>query len=77
MLYSAAAKEAKRRGFRKVITYTLEEESGHALRAAGWTAEARTRGGSWNRPGRARKDTAPTTPKIRWSRTLIPSKETA
>jgi hypothetical protein len=71
--YGWAAREAKRRGFAKIITYTLETEPGTTLKAAGWTPEARTKGGSWNRPGRARVDQAPTCPKIRWSRILAPA----
>lgn len=70
MLYAAAAKEAKRRGFEKIITYTLEEETGSALKAVGWTPVAKTKGGSWNRPSRARTDTAPTCRKVRWEKEL-------
>jgi len=68
--YAEAAREAKRRGFEKIITYTLETESGTSLRAAGWTPEARTKGGTWNRPSRARTDKAPTCRKTRWAREL-------
>lgn len=70
MLYGAAAREAKRRGFARIVTYTLESESGGTLKAAGWTVEHRTTGGSWNRPGRARTDKAPTCRKLRWARGL-------
>lgn len=69
-LYTAAAREAKARGFKKAITYTLETESGHALKAAGWVAEWKTKGGSWNRPSRGRTDKAPTCRKIRWAKYL-------
>lgn len=70
--YGWAAREAKKRGFAKIITYTLESESGTTLKAAGWIAEARTKGGSWNRPSRGRVDVAPICPKIRWARILAP-----
>lgn len=70
MLYAEAAREAKRRGFEKIITYTLESESGHALKASGWAIEAKTRGGSWSRPSRARQDVGPTCPKVRWAKVL-------
>lgn len=70
MLYAAAAREAKTRGYKKAITYTLETENGGALAASGWTAEAKTRGGSWNRGSRPREDKAPTCRKIRWARTF-------
>lgn len=67
LLYGWASKEAKRRGFRKILTYTLESEDGTSLRAAGWIPEAKTRGGSWNRQSRARSDHAPTDRKTRWT----------
>lgn len=70
MLYAAAAREAKERGYRKAITYTLESESGGSLKASGWTPEHRTSGRSWNTPSRPRTDKAPTCPKIRWARSL-------
>lgn len=69
-LYGWAAREAKRRGYRRIITYTLESEPGTSLIAAGWTIEARTKGGSWNTPSRPRVDKAPTEPKVRWGRQL-------
>ncbi len=67
-LYGWAARQAKTRGFKKIITYTLEDELGTTLRAAGWIPEAKTRGGSWNRPSRPRHDVAPQCQKIRWAR---------
>lgn len=70
MLYGAAAREAKQRGYRRILTYLLESENGTSVRAAGWTATATTSGGSWNRARRARTDKAPTCPKIRWERAL-------
>jgi hypothetical protein len=69
-LYAAAAREAKRRGYERIITYTLETEKGTTLRAAGWTPVARTRGGKWDRPSRARTEAAPTCRKVRWERAL-------
>lgn len=68
MLYAAAAKEAKRRGFSKVITYVLETEDGTTLKAVGWDRETKTKGGSWNRPSRARIDKAPTCRKWRYGK---------
>jgi len=69
-LLGAAAREARRRGFARIITYTLERESGASLRAAGWTAEHRSPGGIWSRPSRGRGSSGPTDPKIRWARAL-------
>lgn len=68
--YGWAAREAKRRGFRQVITYTLESEAGTTLKAAGWKVDAVTKGGSWNTPARPRTDKAPTCKKVRWMRQL-------
>lgn len=70
MLYGEAAREARRRGFSRVITYTLATEPADTLKAAGWTQDAVTKGGSWNRPSRARTDKAPTGLKVRWAREL-------
>ena len=44
-LYAACAREAKRRGYDKIITYILMSESGASLRASGWTLEAENCGG--------------------------------
>jgi hypothetical protein len=38
-LYGACARAAKAIGARRVITYTLDEETGASLRGAGWTRE--------------------------------------
>lgn len=69
-LYTWAATETRKRGYAKVITYTLESESGMSLRYARWKREAKTKGGSWNTPSRPREDKAPTEPKWRWSKTF-------
>lgn len=69
-LYGAAAREARRRGYSRIVTYTLERESGGSLVAAGWTCEGRTRGGSWSRATRPRLDGGELGPKLRWSRDL-------
>lgn len=67
MLYGWAAKQARSRGFAKIITYTLESEDGTSLKAAGWVPEAKTKGGSRNRKSRPREDKTSTEPKIRWA----------
>jgi hypothetical protein len=66
MLYAEARREAKRRGYSKVVTYTLETEAATTLKAVGWKRAALTKGGSWNVPSRPRKDAAPTCRKVRW-----------
>jgi hypothetical protein len=39
-LYGSCARAAKAIGARRIITYTLDEESGASLRGAGWVREA-------------------------------------
>lgn len=71
-LYGWAAREARRRGFARIQTYTLIHEPGTSLVAAGWDRDGETRGGSWSSPSRPRADRAPTCPKVRWSKALAP-----
>jgi hypothetical protein len=67
-LYGLACVEAAKRGADKVITYTLIDEAGASCKAANFVAVAKTKGGSWSRKSRVRKDAAPTCKKIRWER---------
>jgi len=69
MLYGAAWRVAKALGYRKLITYTLPEESGASLRGAGWTCIGEKFGGkSWSVPSRPRVNTTPSQLKLRWER---------
>ena len=55
-LYSKAARIAKEMGYKKIITYILQSESGISLKAAGWQLDKNgCGGGSWNRPCRPRE----------------------
>lgn len=65
-LYSAARREAKSRGYKRLITYTLASESGVSLIAAGWTMLYETKGGTWSRKDRPRTDKHPTVKKRLW-----------
>lgn len=65
-LYAAAWKAARAMGYRRIITYILEDESGISLRAAGYRFDGMTRGGSWDTPSRRRQTQAPTCRKQRW-----------
>jgi hypothetical protein len=67
LLYAKCSRLARECGFRRLITYTLESETGVSLRASGWVLEAVTRGGTRDRRGRRRTDKAPTSPKKRWA----------
>lgn len=68
LLYAAAWRAAKALGFSRMLTYTLPDEGGASLRAAGAVRVAETTGGGWNRPstGRDREDDHPLGPKWRW-----------
>ena len=58
MLYGAIGRAAKALGYRRLVTYTLQTESGASLKAAGFTLAAEAATGSWHRPntGRIRYD---------------------
>lgn len=66
MLYGAASRAARALGYKRLITYTLKEEAGTSLIAAGWKALYDTRGGTWNRSGRPRVDKHPMGQKTLW-----------
>ena len=78
MLYGRSCLVARDMGYRKVITYILESESGVSLRASGFTLEARNAGGKeWTgrRSEKCRekapgKKIPPMEPKQRWVRIL-------
>ncbi len=65
-LYAAAWRAARAMGFVRLVTYTLPEEGGVSLRAAGWRLIGEAGGGSWSRAERPRVDTHPTQQKLRW-----------
>ena len=69
-LYGACVRWARKHGHRAVITYTLGEEPGTSLVAAGFQREAVTRGGQWDREGRDRdeRDGQVAAAKVRWRR---------
>ena len=51
-IYGACARIAKELGYKRLVTYTLESESGVSLRAAGWVLDEKPAGGgSWERHG--------------------------
>ena len=69
MLYGAVRRIALAMGYRRdrILTYTLESESGTSLRASGWVNGGVCGGGSWSRATRARVDRAPTERKRLWT----------
>jgi len=72
MLYGWCAREAKRHGWRKIITYTRAHEPGTSLRAAGWSVACKVRGRGWHCGKRARSNTNAWVDKVRWARVLEP-----
>jgi len=70
LLYAAAWRSAKAMGYKRMITYTLPNESGASLRTAGFVITGNTRPSSrgWDVPGRRRDTPAryPSSEKIRW-----------
>lgn len=60
-LYAAAWRATKAMGYRRLVTYTQDSESGASLRGAGWRVVAqRPARPGWDTPGRPRVDTHPT-----------------
>jgi hypothetical protein len=65
-LYGACRRVAFALGFTRLVTYTLDSESGASLRGAGWREVGRVRGRSWSCESRPRVDKHPLQGKIRW-----------
>lgn len=68
-LYGASWRAARALGYRRLITYILDSETGASVKAAGWREVGSAGGGSWNREGRPRLDTHPTGQKKLWEAT--------
>ncbi len=69
-LYGALCRAAKAPGYREVWTYTLPDEPGTSLRAAGFIDMGMTDGGEHSRPSRYRKPAVRPEQKRRWLRRL-------
>ena len=69
-LYGAMARAAKALGYREAWTYTLPDEPGTSLRAAGFMDMGLTDGGEWSRPSRVRAAAVRPERKRRWMRRL-------
>lgn len=65
-LLAACRREARKRKYERIVTYTLPSESGVSLRAAGFQPDGEAGGGTWDRAKRARENRHPTTKKLRW-----------
>lgn len=82
MLYGAAARAAAALGYVRIVTYTLESESGASLRGAGWRRDEALRThdvAAWGKTnGKPVRDLfgnerLPTGPKVRWFKYLTPA----
>lgn len=70
MLYGALCRAAKALGYREAWTYTLPEEPGTSLRAAGFQDMGWTKAEEHDRPSRPRKPAVNAGKKRRWMRQL-------
>jgi hypothetical protein len=70
LLYGAARRLAKEAGYERILTYTLQTESGASLRAAGWQLVAEAGGKQWNGSRARRIKAIHDAPKYRWECTL-------
>ena len=64
--YGALRRAAVALGYTRVVTYTLPEEGGASLRAAGFVEDGRTKGGEWDCPSRSRRPAERADRKVRW-----------
>jgi hypothetical protein len=55
MLYARCKRIGQMMGYKKVITYTLESESGSSLKAIGAEVETKVEANEWSRKGRKRE----------------------
>ena len=69
-LYAAAARAAKAMGYRKIITYTLDTETGASIRAAGWYCAGLAGGTHWTGQRRRQPPTSPEQMKYRYEKIL-------
>ena len=65
-LYSAVWRVARNLGYKKMITYILDTESGASLYASGWRLVGKAGGGGWDCPSRPRVNKHPTQPKLKF-----------
>jgi len=66
MLYGACWRAARAMGCDSMDTFTLPDEPGTSLRAAGWVEAGKTAGGEHSRKSRPRAPAVDPRPKTRW-----------
>lgn len=65
-LYSAAWRCARNMGYKKLITYILDTETGASLKAANWKCAGRAGGKRWTGARRPKEDLYPAQMKLRF-----------
>jgi hypothetical protein len=70
MLYASSWRAAKALGYKRIVTYTLETESGASLRAAGWHCDGIAGGKNWSGE-RFRQTELNDCMKVRWSKEIV------
>ncbi len=65
-LYGACRRACFALGYKKLVTYILQSETGTSLKAAGWRCLGEAGGGTWSRPSRTRIDDHPLQGKLRY-----------
>ena len=70
MLYGRCQRICFALGYKKLVTYSMQHESGSSLIAAGWKCVSKTNGESWNRHSRPRVDLHPLQARLRWEVTM-------
>lgn len=68
MLYAAAWRASRAMGYKKLITYILESETGASLRAAGWKCVGQAGGLRWTGKRRPEIDLYPAQMKLRFEK---------
>ena len=63
-LYSACWRVSKELGYKRLITYILDSETGTSLKASNWKLVGQRGGRSWSVPSRPRVDKHPTQKKL-------------
>jgi hypothetical protein len=70
ILYAAAWRAAKAMGYKRIVTYILESESGASLRAAGWECTGEAGGLRWTGKRKPKEDLYPAQMKKRYEKTV-------
>jgi hypothetical protein len=65
-LYAASWRATRALGYRRLVTYTRQDEAGTSLIAAGWRAVGEVKARSWDTPSRPRDDRDERVPRLRW-----------